>query len=299
MVFGELLTNHHPIQINTKLTPLMMAASDGNVICLNQLINSGVEVNATDDKGSTALFYASNSLECTKSLIQAGANVSVENYMDSTPLIEAMWSGNIKVAQELITHGADVNQTTRRRYTALYEAAEDGFITEVEFLLQSGANPNIPIELNNNTPLTVAALNYNEECMGNILKCPSVDVNVIGLNGTALIISAFIGSLRMVRMLLHANAFINITNNIPYFTSQETQGNKEAMTLLFSAGEQLVFCELRPIENVCSDDRLINLCRKRIREHLLEVDHTKHLFWRIPLLSLPTLLQSYLLYDLT
>ena len=44
---------------------------------------------------------------------------------------------------------------------------------------------------------------------------------------------------------------------------------------------------------------LKHLCREAIRKHLLELDPHSHLFGRVPKLGLPTLLNEYLLYDVT
>ena len=51
--------------------------------------------------------------------------------------------------------------------------------------------------------------------------------------------------------------------------------------------------------DVIPDLSLKHLCRKAIRKHLLELDPHSHLFGRVPKLGLPTLLNEYLLYDVT
>ena len=43
----------------------------------------------------------------------------------------------------------------------------------------------------------------------------------------------------------------------------------------------------------------MDICRRRIREHLREVDPHTHLFSRVPKLEIPDTLHGYLLYDQT
>ena len=44
---------------------------------------------------------------------------------------------------------------------------------------------------------------------------------------------------------------------------------------------------------------LKHLCREAIRNHLLKVEPHTHLFGRIPQLGLPSLVNEYLLYDIS
>ena len=70
----------------------MTASQDYREICLKLLIDGdgGANLNATFNEGNTALFSASSSLVCAKIPLEAGANMSVENDVNSTPLINAI-----------------------------------------------------------------------------------------------------------------------------------------------------------------------------------------------------------------
>ena len=73
------------------------------------------------------------------------------------------------------------------------------------------------------------------------------------------------------------------------------------LKLLFAAGDKITkpSDEVKRILNDAGEVNLSHLCRKVIRNHLLEMDPHTHLFGRMPRLGLPVALQSYLLYDQT
>ena len=73
-------------------TLLMRAAKNGNEWELNQLLDSGANVNLKDNDGWTALMYAvrySENLECTESLLDAQADIAAKNKYGSTALVLA------------------------------------------------------------------------------------------------------------------------------------------------------------------------------------------------------------------
>ena len=68
--------------------------------------------------------------------------------------------------------------------------------------------------------------------------------------------------------------------------------------MLFTAGEKFNDIE-KPYapKYIQPQFNLKDICRRRIREHLLEVDPHTHLFSRVPKLEIPYTLHDYLLYD--
>ena len=84
----------------------MRAAKNGNEWELNILLQSGADVNLTDDDGWTALMYAvrySEALECVDSLLEAGADVSVKNKYGSSALVLAScYNGNPQILTKLL-----------------------------------------------------------------------------------------------------------------------------------------------------------------------------------------------------
>ena len=60
-------------------------------------------------------------------LIQAGADVNIVDYKNSTPLILAAWYGHVKSVELLIQKGACVNSENSFGQTALLLAVSSGY----------------------------------------------------------------------------------------------------------------------------------------------------------------------------
>ena len=72
---------------------------------------------------------------------------------------------------------------------------------------------------------------------------------------------------------------------------------QKIVTLLFAAGEFKINITEKDDSPVVLS--LKETCRREIRKHLIDINPQSHMFGRVPRLGLPTLLQSYLLYDQT
>jgi hypothetical protein len=79
-----------------QLTDLMLAAADGNLTRLSELIQAGADVNARSAIGTTALMYAArnNHPECISALLAAGADRTAATDSGSTALSFARNAGH-------------------------------------------------------------------------------------------------------------------------------------------------------------------------------------------------------------
>ncbi|KAI1802730.1 SPX domain-containing protein [Daldinia bambusicola] len=86
-------------------TPLVHAASEGNVPCLEELLNVGVNPNIVDEKDLPAMYYAAweGHLECIQKLTpyQKGKAGSPLTMQTTGPLLAPMGSGNSPVPMSL------------------------------------------------------------------------------------------------------------------------------------------------------------------------------------------------------
>jgi ankyrin repeat protein len=95
------------------VTPMRLAATNGNTAMMDRLIKGGVDPNASLSKfGDTALMLVSRTgkLDAVKLLIDRGAQVNaVETWGGTTPLMWAASERNLDVVKLLIANGANVN----------------------------------------------------------------------------------------------------------------------------------------------------------------------------------------------
>ena len=106
-----------------KATALMKAAENGHHECLSLLVELGADVNLSDGKGPSALFFAScaGHAKSVKLLIEAGADVNMSG-CSTSPLNVAARSSNFspECIRALLEAGADVNKSNSCGETVHY-----------------------------------------------------------------------------------------------------------------------------------------------------------------------------------
>ena len=188
---------------------LIQAVKDGDLQTVQDLLTDGVEVNAKDYDGKTALGWAAykGHTEIVKLLLEKGADVNAKTNKGVTALMQAAEQNHFEITKLLLAKDADINaKTTDNGQTALMTAAtKSGHTAIVGLLLKNGAEINIK---NNKgtTALLVAACTGDTEIV-NILLEKGADVNASNENGvTALLIAAQNGHTEVVKLLEKAGA---------------------------------------------------------------------------------------------
>lgn len=131
-------------------TPLLLAAYGGyrGIVALLAVL---ADVNARDPHGATALMLAleprttlqkspQRMINILETLIQAGADLNLQDQKGNTALIRAAQVGNLDAARLLFNAGADTQIRNQAGFTALEVAAQHGFASLVTLL----ANPPLP-----------------------------------------------------------------------------------------------------------------------------------------------------------
>lgn len=117
---------------------LFQAVEQNNNKGVQQLIEEGVDVNAQDGEGRTALMIATygNHVDVAKQLIDAGADVNIRDNMKNSPFLYAGAEGYMEMLKLTIAGGADPSIVNRYGGTALIPAAERGHVDIVKLLLE-------------------------------------------------------------------------------------------------------------------------------------------------------------------
>ncbi len=160
---------------------------------IKALIEAGVDVNAQNIKGETALYLAAKrgDTEAVKMLLAAGAEVNTQdNYNKETPLNQAARRDHTEIVKALIAAGADVNAKDEDNSTALMSAAYCGKIEIVQMLLAAGADVNAQRYYYNSTALMDATDCRRTETVKALIAA-GADVNAKNKNNdTALMLAS-------------------------------------------------------------------------------------------------------------
>ena len=162
---------------------LFEAAKSGDLDRVQQLVESGADVNAVEGHHITPFLWAyfNGHTEVVKYLLSKGGNVNHDEFSEGTLLTLAAFTGDVAFIPYLLEAGAEIDHAMPRGgETALHHAADNGQTDAVRLLILRGADVNRrtkhdgPSELNfgtfwGETPLHVAAVRGDEEMIEALL----------------------------------------------------------------------------------------------------------------------------------
>ena len=121
---------------------IAVAARDGDIEAVHEMIASGAGVDTPGPDGSTALLWAAyhHDVEMAQALIAAGADVDAANAYGIAPLLQASRTGDAAMVGVLLDAGASLDTVQPDGETALMAAAGSGSLDAVERLLAAGAD---------------------------------------------------------------------------------------------------------------------------------------------------------------
>lgn len=115
---------------------------------IQKVLDQGIDVNAQDKAGKTALHWAATAQPAViAELLAAGATVNAKDQWDRTPLHFVGATGRIENVRLLLEAGADVNAETTNKWTPIHGACKFGAPENVQVLLDAGANPKARTEM--------------------------------------------------------------------------------------------------------------------------------------------------------
>ncbi len=121
---------------------LLNAVREIDHVTLRALLQEGVDVDAAQPDGATALHWAAylDDIEAARLLIEAGASADPANELGATPLYLACENGNPALVRALLEAGAAPDAALPSGETALMTAARTGSAGAVAALLAHGAD---------------------------------------------------------------------------------------------------------------------------------------------------------------
>jgi ankyrin repeat protein len=121
--------------------PLIEAAKKPDIGAVRALVRGGVDVNAAEADGTTALHWASyrDDLASADLLIRAGARVNAATDLGATALWNACVNASVAMVRRLLQAGANPNAALLRGETPLMAAARSGSADIADQLLRRGA----------------------------------------------------------------------------------------------------------------------------------------------------------------
>ncbi len=130
---------------------------------IDLLFTAGVDVNAPDQRGRTALIAAALARDWSTvgRLLKAGAKVQHADETGLTPLMAAAIGGHLATAQDLLSRGADPGVADRGGHTALHYAIGARQLALVDRLLQ--ANQPVPPDCCEGKDLLAHALETHDQ----------------------------------------------------------------------------------------------------------------------------------------
>ena len=193
--------------------PLSDAAERKDRARIGDLLKQGVDVNAPQVDGMTALHWATynDDLQTTELLLQAGANVKVVNRYGVTPLTLACTNGNGAIVELLLKGGADPNAPLPGGETPLMTAARTGALPAVKALLSHGASAEAKDDRRGQTALLWAAAEGHAAVVQSLIEAGADFRTRLQSGFTPLLFAARDGRAEVVRVLLKAGADVNET----------------------------------------------------------------------------------------
>ncbi|MFQ5982391.1 MAG: ankyrin repeat domain-containing protein [Woeseiaceae bacterium] len=191
-------------------TALARAVYRDDALAVEQMLETGTDVNVSNDYGVTPLHLAcaNRNSAIVRQLLDAGGNPNLSKLTGETPLMTCAASGAVDAGRLLLAHGADPNAAeTDENQTALMWAVAGQHAESVGDLISRGADVNArsrfidePEPYVVDTPgLTVFGTNYP----------PTTRFREISGGFTALHFAAQQGALQCARLLQDAGADID------------------------------------------------------------------------------------------
>lgn len=123
--------------VETVTQQFIQAAEAGDLEAVQNLLQDGIDINAQDERGRTAVMAATyqHQTEMVRLLISKGADINIRDHLLNNVFLYAGAEGMLDIVQLAIDADADTKLTNRYGGTALIPASERGHVEVVRELL--------------------------------------------------------------------------------------------------------------------------------------------------------------------
>nr|XP_018910579.1 PREDICTED: uncharacterized protein LOC109039535 [Bemisia tabaci] len=235
------------------VSPIALAALNGNVKRVRSLIQSGAELNRKESTmEATPIFSAiiGEHEEIIKIMVQAGADLNVKGDKFMTPLALAVSSGKVNLVKCVLDLGAKIKTRVYDYNSVLHVAAECGCADVAKFLIERGLDVDIE-NVAEETPLHLAVKRGETKVVKTLIAC-GANVNAsactvekveneecgLGTNVTPVFLASAYGHLDVVDVLIKAGADVNAktSGNHVCLHPAAQEGPLELVNMLLKAG---------------------------------------------------------------
>jgi len=227
---------------NEGSNPIHNAAATGKEEIVEFLVNEkNCDVNVTDNNEVTPLHFAAGSgnFELVKFLIQNGAEVNSRSNIGATPLHNAIYGDNIDVIRLLIEKGSEIDIANQWNVQAIHLAVHKGNPEVVKLLIKKGADIHA-ITDNEENPLIWAIVGRRFE-MADLLLELGADINGKVSQGKIPLHSSYKASLESIEYMLEKGADVNAVDStgITPLHTATWSGNVEVVQYLITQGAKV------------------------------------------------------------
>ena len=221
----------------TARTELADAVEQRDSATVRRLLARGVDVNAAQVDGMTALHWAvyQDEVATVRVLLKARADARAKNRYGVAPLSLACSNGNADIVSRLLDSGADPNTMLRGGETALMTAARTGRLRSVKLLIGRRARVDAR-EQHGQTALRWAAAEGHVGVVQALLDAEADFATPLKSGFTPYFFAVREGNLDVVRALLKAGVDVNSVMNPSRASAKRPQRGTSGLTLAVENG---------------------------------------------------------------
>ena len=243
-----------------------------NKLAVKDLIAKGININATDWEGFTALMKAADlgRTEIVDILIHNGAKYDAryKTKDGNTYLISFARAGLNDYISELLNQGADINWENQDNETALDAASKYGNVETVQLLLSKGADPDAGKEKGRGTAIHYAITSKQSEITKLLIE-GGADINAKDAHGnTPLKKAAVLNQPDIARLLISKGAWFDIS----YICAFASAGMNEYIKELIDKGADIEYNDSPDDYIPFSGDRYTPLMHALKSRHILTAE---------------------------